>query len=178
VTITSATKIFGAGDSARGSTLTAQSFAVTGLLTYSRKYVAVQFGFAGGPVKEFPFGHWSYHYLKDQLVGDRYVKLPLLQLWIDDPNHEVPSALFEAHKAAIYSGRRCSHARFFKRRGDGVMTEKERADEWSSEHFFPLLGAYAWAEVQSPKLPRWAYPPDHEHFSLETVPTGSHMRRL
>lgn len=169
VQITSATKRFGFGHFMEHRAFTEQEgFDISGLVTLP-KFLPVQLNFDERADDEFPFGCWFYHCCDHQLV-DRKIRFPFLEFCITDPGCKIRAALFEAHKAAIYSGKRHSSARFHKRKGDGVMTPKEREQNWSSESRYPLIGAITWAEVQSTKLPSWAYPQADENFSVENLP--------
>jgi hypothetical protein len=117
----------------------------------------------------FPFGFWSYSIFTHN-CDQGEVSVPLLEICLADKNYEIREALFEAHKAAMCSGQQYSFARFFKRKGDGVMSPKEREQNWSSESIYPLIGAIAYAELQSLRLPSWAYPYSDRRFSIENMP--------
>ncbi|MGA9825021.1 MAG: hypothetical protein WBQ53_09350 [Methylocystis sp.] len=168
VQITSASKHLCFGSSSGSEPMSDKSkFEIGGVIT-SPKFILVELSFDQEDV-EFPFGFWSYsNYTHNSGKGE--IRVPLLELCLADQSHEIREALFEAHKAAMCAGQRYSFARFFKRKGDGVMSPKEREQNWSSESNYPLIGAIAYAELQSLQLPSWAYPFSDQRFSIENMP--------
>jgi hypothetical protein len=144
-----------------------KQFEISGVITFP-KFIPVVLNFDQESA-EFPFGFWFYHNCtQNSDHGD--IEIPLLELCLADQDQKIREALFEAHKAAIWSGERYSFARFFKRRGDGVMSPKEREQNWSSESNYPLIGATSYAELQSHRLPSWAYPCSDNRFSIKNMP--------
>jgi len=141
-------------------------YEIYGFMKYP-KFIPVKIYFFPDFCADEHIGVWFYH-LYGSLPPDR--AMPFLELHIHDTDSEIRSLFFQAHHAALLSGKRRSSVRFFKRKGDGVMTEKERQDQWSSESRYPLLSAVSWVELESERLPRWAYPFSDERFSAKGMP--------
>lgn len=140
-------------------------YEVSGVITY-HKLILVSISFDANSEN---FGEWFYN-LYNHASKPQKIEIPFLELYLSDPSYKMASAMFEAHQAALLSGQRYSLARFWKRKGDGVMTEKDREHGYSYESRYPLLGLYTWAEIESMKLPKWAVPRASERFSIENLP--------
>lgn len=97
--------------------------------------------------EEEEIGGWLF----EALTTSDWWRIPSLHMWVNDPQHEIAEALYEAHKAAIACGRRTSKARFWKRPGDGVMTALEIKQGYSAT--YPLLRCITWSLYQSQTLP-------------------------
>jgi hypothetical protein len=167
VEITSVGKRCGFGQTRPGEPMREpDSYDVSGVITFP-KLVLVTLSFGG---RDSEFGGWFYHLYSSGRKSKQSV--PFLDMWITDSEGGIRRALYESHKAALLCGRRHSLARFWKRKGDGVMTEKDREHGYSyeSRSRYPLIGLYTWAELESKYLPDWAVPYGTDRFSLENLP--------
>jgi hypothetical protein len=164
VQITNVGKRMGFGSMHEGEPMTdPNGYEVTGIISYP-KFILVSISFDA--ISE-NFGGWCYtvynHARKPTNIG-----IPLLELYLSDPDFKMAAAIFGAHQAALLSGKRFSWAKLFKRRGDGVMTTEERERGYSKH--YPLIGLYTWAELESQTLPAWAVPYGCDRFSVENLP--------
>jgi hypothetical protein len=114
-------------------------------------------------------GGWSYNLFNNAKDPDKG-GMPFIDIYVTDIDGKIAATLFEATEAALLSGRPYAFARFFKRKRDGVMTEKDREYGYSYESSYPLIGLSIWANLQSVKLPAWALPYADEGFSIEKLP--------
>jgi hypothetical protein len=115
------------------------------------------------------FGFWFY----DLYLPHTAPPVALLKLVISDPEETIRRTLYDAHKTAMWTGRLYSLVRFWKRRGDGRMLAKDQAEGYPGSSRYPLMGLYAWSELESPTLPEWAAPYAGYKFSVENLPTHS-----
>jgi hypothetical protein len=104
--------------------------------------------------------------------------LPLLGIALSNRENKTASAIFDAHCNALLSGKRHSLVRFWKKKGDGLMTERDKAHGFSYESRYSIFGIITWNGLVSEQLPRWALPMDHEHFTLEGLSNDRHDLRL
>jgi hypothetical protein len=173
IQITNASKKVGFGGAVNfDPTKCEPDFEFNGLMDHP-KFIPVEVRFAAAGIPDLqdqdpPTGFWSYSH-RDHHSDDGEIKIPLLEFYLDDQDQKIREALFEAHKAALWSGRRSSFARFFKRKGDGVMSPKDQERQWSEDQH-PLLRVITYAELQSERLPSWAYPHDDQRFSIKSMP--------
>lgn len=173
VTITSITKRFGFGSSRPGSFSENQGgIEISGILTYP-KFVLVNVALYDD---EGEFGCFSYNRF-NALGDDRSQGLPMLEIALNDPKGRMGEAMLASHQAALRSGGVHSLARFWKREGDGRMSDVDREKGWSYEGRYALTGMYSWAVEESKKLPAWAVPYASERFSIEKLPSGSDLLR-
>jgi hypothetical protein len=165
VQITSVARLDGFGRSSHYGATKLPVFEVSGFLTHP-KFIYVQISFEAADTEDL--GGWFYHvYTKGDVANNR--DLPFLDVWLNS-NHPVAEALVGSHKAALLSGRRSSSCRLWKRKGDGIFTEKDREHGYSYESAYPISGVYIWSEYQSARLPDWARPYGEEGFSLSELP--------
>ena len=141
-------------------------YEISGVVTFP-KLILVSISFQDDLSESESIGGWAYNFVN----GNRF-----LELYLSDLDGKVASALFEAHNVALLSGRRHSDVRFWKRKGDGVMTEQDREHGISYERRYPLIGLYTWAELKSASLPEWAVPYDSERFSIKNLPESYDLR--
>jgi hypothetical protein len=155
VWITSVTKRFGFGTKSDSSISEAIGYEASGVIRYP-KYIQVALQILNQEGTEF--GVWFYNVYNESDNLQRPVRgIPCIEIWVHDPQQNIGEALYESHKAAIASGRRKSEARFWKRRGDGFVTAKDKEAGWSTESY-PLFGMYSWSLYESSNLPPWALP--------------------
>jgi hypothetical protein len=167
VFITSVTKCCGFG-TYENEPIAPVEYEINGIMTQP-KYVHVEVKVQKEPAANF--GGWIYNTRHDRGWFDNQwakVDIPLLSIWVFDPEFAIGEAIFESHRAAILCGNRKSQVRFWKRLGDGLMTARDIERGYSSR--YPLLGLYVWSVYESQKLPRWAVPYGTENFSIEDLP--------
>jgi hypothetical protein len=170
VQITRVGKRFGFGQTRPGEPMREpDGYEVYGVITFP-KLVLVTLSFEG---RDSEFGGWFYHLYDSSTSKSDQRSVPFLDMWITDSDGGIRKALYESHKAALLCGQRRSLARFWKRAGDGVMTEKDREHGYSFESRYPLIGLYTWAELESKLLPSWAIPYGTDGFSLNNLPPWS-----
>jgi hypothetical protein len=172
VRITHITKRAGFGRAlAEDRTLETYEYEISGVITFP-KLVLVTVSLRREMHSEF--GVWFYNLFlgTPQLYprGAKEPDTPNLELHIRDPEGAIAETLYEAHKAALLSGRRYSLARFWKQEGEGVMTQKDKEQGWSFGSSYSLLGMYSWAVVEARNLPPWAAPHGSERYSTEDTP--------
>jgi hypothetical protein len=172
VQITSVTKRYGFGAAHEGDYMREPNgYEIFGLIPYPR-YIPV---IVSLQQRDDQFGGWMYHMLDDP-GGTHKTGMPMLDVWLSDPELKIGEAIFESHRAALTSGCRASRLRLWKRPGDGVMTARDRDEGYSSESRYPLLGLYSWGDLESVKLPAWAVPVANERFAFERKPRWYDLR--
>ena len=67
--------------------------------------------------------------------------------------------LYAALRDAIMKGSKHVNVRFWKNKGEGLMTQTEKERGYSSQ--YAILGMVTWPEVHAQKLPKWAIPTDY-----------------
>ena len=144
-------------------------YEVGGIILYP-KLIHVEISFHNAE----KFGGWFYHLYNNSTPSNQ--GHPFLDFCVSDPEFKIREDLYEGHKAAILSGRNYSFARFWKRVGDGKMTEKDIEHGWSYESRYPLLGIHCWSEIESKLLPNWAVPHSNGRFSLENLPERYNLK--
>jgi hypothetical protein len=144
-------------------------YEISGLMTYP-KYLLAELKFDDD--KEF--GSWFYHTYLDHNGKHR---LPFLEIWLSDGDYAIREAIASAHAAALTSGHKRSMVRLWKRKGDGIFTEREAKQGWSCESRYPLTGLFVWEQFESSILPVWAVPFSHEQFSTEGMPEWYDLQR-
>jgi hypothetical protein len=159
---------FGTTRPDEGSMHRPDGYEVSGVILYP-KLILVSVEFEGSRDNE-TLGTWFYHLYNHSDSPAKKVDIPFLDMSLMDKDETIRRALFEGHHAALLSGRRYSFVRFWKRPGDGVMTQKDREHGYSYESRYPLIGMYTWAQLEAPSLPAWAVPYENERFSLKNVP--------
>jgi hypothetical protein len=170
VRITHVMKRWGFGSYSSGGLCTPLEYEIRGVIT-SPKLLAVTVTIDNKEGEQF--GGWFYHILG---IRDGETPKPFLDLWVHDPKFTFAEAVYQAHRDAMISGERKSDVRFWKRKGDGLMTEEERVEGYSQS--FPLVGALVWAYVESKTLPPWAAPMDSEKYSADKAPAWYDADRL
>jgi hypothetical protein len=166
VHITSINKRSGFGGTQEGEVMREPSgYEVSGVITFPKLIlVTVTFEQSGDT-----FGTWFYNLYNDSTapVG---TGAPNLELYVGDSNGKIREALYEGLKTALLCGRRHTMARFWKRQGDGAMTEKDKEHGYSYESRYELFGMYCWSEAESTRLPDWAVPYGTDRFSIKNLP--------
>jgi hypothetical protein len=133
------------------------------------KFIPVDIAFDNGEGEQF--GGFSYDRRDNQsLNGTHDFNLPFLRLWLSDRDGQKAQLIYEALRHAILSGKKCKNVRFWKKKGDGFMTEVDKEHGWSYQSRYPILGMVAWPELQAVGLPKWAIPADQTDFSLGALP--------
>src|SRR6266478_9616125 len=122
-------------------------FEVEGTLAYS-KYIIVTIGFSR---QHEQFGYWFYQRLDRQEEwprSEKKVRLPLIEILLSDSDLSAAKAIHDTHRDALLCGHSHSVVRFFKKKGDGVMTEfvKQHAYSSESQSRYPILGMIEWSE--------------------------------
>ena len=92
------------------------------------KFIPVHITFA---TDEKQFGGWFYNATGD--LGERKVNLPFLKLWLSDRDGQKAELLYTTLRDAIMSGRKVADVRFWKKKGEGLMTQLDREHGYSYE---------------------------------------------
>jgi hypothetical protein len=140
---------------------------VHGVMTYP-KFIPVTITFAHD---ENQFGGFFYNRsLKNNFTNEQKIDLPLLEVWLSDKDEQRARLLIGALRDAILSGRKYAGVRFFKKKGEGIMTSIDKEHGWSSDSRYMILGLVAWQELHADRLPKWTLPLDCFDFSLDDLP--------
>jgi hypothetical protein len=99
------------------------------------KFIPVAIKFAEDQ-KEF--GGFFYNRIDDRQVGGKKISVPLLELWLSDQGGRKAQILYNALRDAIVSGRKYVGVRFWKKKGDGLMTPLDR------EHGYMRADTQCW----------------------------------
>ncbi len=140
-----------------------------GLMSYP-KFIPVEITFDGD---EKRFGGFSYNRRDDQDFNARKIKLPCLMMWLSDRDGQKAELLYAALRDAIMRGSKHLGARFWKNKGEGLMTQIDKEHGFSYQSRYPILGMVTWAELHAERLPKWAIPTDYRDFSLNALPRHS-----
>src|SRR5262249_38186019 len=127
--------------------------------------------------RQGPFGSFGYTVYDCHVVRGQKVLLPVLTISLDNGSLEAAEAVFQAHQSALLQGKSSSSVRFWKRKGDGQMSEADYARGYS-DGGYPLLGVMTWDVLQSARLPAWAMPHYLTGFSLENLPRHWDAKQL
>jgi hypothetical protein len=176
VIVTSVTVPHRFGYMAPGSALTGryavQEEEVHGLLSGS-KFTLVSLSFddrelpeAADPMNPPAIGMWSYN-----VWGPRDGrKKGAIEVAIADAGRCIRTALANAHQSTLLSGHKYTSLTIFKKKGDGLFTEKDRQKGYSYESRYPVIGLSMRSRYELATLPKWAVPRLDERFSLDDAP--------
>lgn len=139
---------------------------IHGVMTHP-KFIPVNITFT---TDEKQFGGFSYNQTGDRDFNGRKISLPILELWLLDRDEQKAKLLYTALHDAIISGRKYIGVRFWKKKGDGLMTQTDNEYGYSYESRYVILGMVVWPELQADRLPKWAVPMDQNDFSLDALP--------
>jgi hypothetical protein len=139
---------------------------VHGVMAYP-KFVQVRITFTTDAGE---FGGFNYNL--EETLDDPSITLPLLEVWLSDENEQKALILNDALRDAILSGRKSAHVRFFKNRGEGLMTQVDKEKGYPSDRY-AILGMITSQELHAGSLPRWGLPTDHRYFSIYHLPQDS-----
>jgi hypothetical protein len=168
VKITSAEKRRGFGSTDRGGAMREpDGYEICGLLTYP-KFISVSLNFDSRPAND-NFGLWFYH-LMTGIKPSRDPDLPILEIFVADPESRIREALYEALRDSLIAGNRYATARCWKNKDEGTFSAKDQEHGWSYESRFPLLGMYVFTQLESPQLPPWAVSTSSDRFSTKNMP--------
>jgi hypothetical protein len=137
-----------------------------GVMTYP-KFIPVNVTFTGA---DDQFGVFAYNILVKRKFKAGEVNLPLLDIWLSDREGEKAQQVYSALHDAIMSREKFAEIRFFKEKGQGLMTEIDRLHGYSYESRHTILGMVIWPTLQAHNLPMWAVPTDQHKFSLDALP--------
>jgi hypothetical protein len=143
---------------------------VYGMMTYP-KFIPTRVSFTGTEEKQF--GGFFYDRSDNCNFGGQKISLPMLGIWIFDPDEAKAQLLYSVLRDAIIGGEKYASIRFWKKKGDGLMTATDKEHGWSYESRYAITGMVAWPTVQVRNLPKWALPLDYHDFSLDALPEGS-----
>jgi len=142
---------------------------VHGIMTYP-KFIPVTITFTKD---EGEFGGFSYNRSDTNIFNKRKINLPRLEVWLSDKNEQKALLLNDALRDAISSGRKYAGVRFFKKTGEGLMTQLDKEYGWSQECRYMILGLVTWQELHAGRVPKWTLPTDYNDFSLDDLPEFS-----
>jgi hypothetical protein len=145
---------------------TTSTWEVHGVMTCP-KFIPVNITFTTDS-KEF--GGFAYDGRDEQSFGGRRINLPLLKVWLSDEKEQKALLLNTALRDAIISGQKYAGVRFFKKPGEGLMTQVDKEHGYSYESRYTILGLVTWQELHASQLPKWAMPIDRKDFSLDGLP--------
>lgn len=141
-------------------------WSIHGIITHP-KFIPVDITFT---TDEQQFGGWAYDVLTDLDLGGRKVNLPFVNLWLSDRDGQKATLLHAALREAIMSGQKYAGVRFWKKKGDGLMTPTDKEHGFSYQSSYSILGMVTWLELHAGRLPEWALPTDQRDFSLQALP--------
>jgi hypothetical protein len=139
---------------------------IHGVMTYP-KFIPVTITFMKD---EQQFGGFSYDRSDNKAFKGQEINLPLLRVWLSDKNEQKGLLLIDALRDAIISGRKYAGVRFFKKKGEGLMTPTDKEHGYSYESRYSILGLVTWQVVHAGRLPKWTLPTDYDDFSLDDLP--------
>ena len=141
-------------------------WSVHGVMTFP-KFIPVDITFTSD---EEQFGGFFYDRADNVDFNTRKINLPSLGVWLSDRTGQKAELLYAALRDAIMRG--CKHVgvRFWKNKGEGVMTQIDKEHGYSYESRYAILGMVTWPELHAKRLPKWAMPTDYRDFSLNTLP--------
>ena len=87
-----------------------------------------------------------------------------------DRDDQKAELLYRVLRDAIVRGSKHAGIRFFKNKGEGLMTQIDKERGWSYESHYTILGLVTWQELHAQKLPKWALPVGYRDFSLDNLP--------
>jgi hypothetical protein len=76
--------------------------------------------------------------------------------------------MYEALRDAMASGKTYTNVRFWKKKGEGFMTQEDKEQGYGGG--YPILGMMVWPQLQTVRLPKWAVPTAQTDFSLDALP--------
>jgi hypothetical protein len=138
-----------------------------GVMTYP-KFIPVNIWFDAAEEKQF--GGFLYDRRDNTDFGGQKVNLPTLEIWLSDRDEQKAQLLYTALRDAIISGRKCIGVRFWKKKGEGVMTQMDKEHGFSYESRYDISGMVAWTMLHAVRLPKWAVPTDYRDFSVDALP--------
>jgi hypothetical protein len=136
---------------------------VHGVMTFP-KFIPVSITFAD----DERFGAFFYDRRDNHNFNGRKINLPSLGIWLSDRDGKKAELLYAALRDTIMRGSKYLGVRFWKHKGEGLMTQTEKERGYSSQ--YAILGMVTWLELHAQKLPKWAIPTDYRHFSLNALP--------
>ena len=156
-TVSFGQSIYGGKDSSECS--------VHGVMTFP-KFIPVSITFAD----DERFGAFFYDRRDNHNFNGRKINLPSLGVWLSDPAGQKAELLYAALRDAIM--RDCKHVavRFWKNKGEGLMTQMDKEHGYSYESRYAISGMVTWSELHAKSLPKWAMPTDYRDFSLNSLP--------
>jgi hypothetical protein len=176
VKVTSVVRRYGFGATEGGGAIREPNgYEIRGIMTFP-KLIMVEFSFNNG---EHQFGTWFYNvYNHSRAAGEdeKEVRLPFIEVHVSDADGSKRSAIYMSHMASLISGATYSTLRLWKKKGDGIFNEKDRAHGYSYSSRYDVLGMYVGGELESRRLPDWAVPYDSERFSLKNQPERWQLR--
>jgi len=154
-TVSFGQSIYGSKDSSECS--------VHGVMTFP-KFIPVSITFAD----DERFGAFFYDRRDNHNFNGRKINLPSLGIWLSDRDGKKAELLYATLRDAIMRGSKYLGVRFWKNKGEGLMTQTEKERGYSSQ--YAILGMVTWLELHAQKLPKWAIPTDYRDFSLNALP--------
>jgi hypothetical protein len=141
-------------------------WSVHGVMTFP-KFIPVDITFTSD---EEQFGGFFYNRADNVDFNARKINLPSLGVWLSDPAGQKAELLYAALRDAIM--RDCKHVavRFWKNKGEGLMTQMDKEHGYSYESRYAISGMVTWSELHAKSLPKWAMPTDYRDFSLNSLP--------
>src|SRR5262245_6146682 len=113
--------------------------------------------------------HFFYDRRDNHNSNGRKIKLPCLNSGLSDRDRQKAELRSAALRDAIMRGSKHVGVRFWKSKGEGLMTQAEKERGYSTSQY-AILGMVTWPEVHAQKLPKWAIPTDYRDFSLNALP--------
>jgi len=139
---------------------------VHGVMTFP-KFIPVEITFESDDEQ---FGGFFYNTWDNQEFNGLNIELPCLNIWLSDGDGRKAELLYSALRDAITSGNKYLDVRFWKNKGDGLMTQADKKEGYSYESRYPILGMVTWPGLHAERLPKWALPLGYWDFSLNTLP--------
>ncbi len=141
-------------------------WAIHGVMTYP-KFIPANITFT---MDDEQFGWFFYDRRDDMSFSGRKINLPFLQLSLSDRDEQKAQLLYKALRDAIISGEKFASVRFWKKKNEGLMTQKDKEHGYSCQSRYLILGMVTWIELHAFKLPKWSVPTDQRDFSLDALP--------
>jgi hypothetical protein len=141
-------------------------WAVHGVMTFP-KFIPVNIRFEDNDEQ---FGGFFYNRWDNHDYNGRNINLPLLEVWLSDQPGQKAELLYAGLRDAIVRGSKYCGVRFWKNKGEGLMTEMDKEHGYSYQSRYKILGMVTWQELHAQRLPKWAFPAHYGDFSLNTLP--------
>src|SRR5262249_53567806 len=135
-------------------------WSVHGVMTYP-KFIPVEITFEGD---EKQFGGFHYNRQDNEDFNSRKINLPRLEIWLSDRDGQKAELLYAALRDAIMSGSKYVGVRFWKNKGEGLMTQIDKEKGYSYQSRYPILGMVTWPELHAQRPPKWAIPTGYRDF--------------